>query len=61
MDATADTWRLTVALLEAADGLEADPVTVALAHAGAAVVLFSRFDPVTAERIAAAIENQATH
>lgn len=52
----ANAWRLTVALLEAAADHEADPVTVALAHAGAAVVLFSRFDPVTAERIAAAVE-----
>lgn len=59
MDATAATWRLTVALLEAAAELEADPVTVALAHAGAAVVLFSRFDPVTAERLAAVLQRPA--
>ncbi|GMW05413.1 MAG: hypothetical protein AMXMBFR8_02100 [Nevskiales bacterium] len=57
----ADAWRLACNLLEAADALEADPVTVALAHAGAAVVLFSRFDPATAERIAAAIEQRPTY
>ena len=58
----ADTWRHTVALLEAAEPeveAGADPATVALAHVGAAVLLFAECDPAMAERLAAVIERQA--
>jgi hypothetical protein len=62
MDATAATWRLTLDLLEAAHrelDAGADPAMLTLAHVGAAVMLFADCDLATAERLAAAITNQA--
>lgn len=53
---TSQAWQLTCQLVVAADSITAsDPVAIARAHAGAAVLLFSRFDPLTAERLAQAI------
>lgn len=64
MDPTTATWHLTCRLLTAAAAdldAGADPGSVALAHAGAAVMLFQSFDVETAERIAAAIESRSAH
>ena len=43
-----ETWHLTLALLAAVDD-DTDPRVVALAHLGAAVLLFERCDPATAD------------
>jgi hypothetical protein len=56
MDQIRDTWRLTVALLEDAELLDADRRMIALAHLGAAIVLFSECDAAMAEALARVIE-----
>ena len=55
MDRTGQTWELTQQLL--ADDPELDPAVLAVAHLGAAAILFERCDPDMAEAILAAVES----
>jgi hypothetical protein len=55
MDRAKQTWELTQQLL--ADDPELDPAVLAMAHLGAAAILFERCDPAMAEAILAAVES----